>query len=127
MSISITPRAAKRIEEIREAQQIATNVPLRVSVESGGCSGLTYKLDFDAGSASGAGSAPAEGSPSGTTSGPGEQRFMFDGLEIVVDMRSFLYLAGTELDYTDGLEGQGFHFANPNAARTCSCGESFSL
>ena len=52
---------------------------------------------------------------------------MFDGLEIVVDMRSFLYLAGTELDYTDGLEGQGFHFANPNAARTCSCGESFSL
>jgi iron-sulfur cluster assembly protein len=127
MSISITPRAAKRIEEIREAQQIATNVPLRVSVESGGCSGLTYKLDFDAGSASGAGSAPAEGSASGTTSGPGEQRFTFDGLEIVVDMRSFLYLAGTELDYTDGLEGQGFHFANPNAARTCSCGESFSL
>ena len=127
MSISITPRAAKRIEEIREAQQIATNVPLRVSVESGGCSGLTYKLDFDAGSASGAGSAPAEGSPSGTTSPSGEQRFTFDGLEIVVDMRSFLYLAGTELDYTDGLEGQGFHFANPNAARTCSCGESFSL
>jgi iron-sulfur cluster assembly protein len=127
MSISITPRAAKRIEEIREAQQIATNVPLRVSVESGGCSGLTYKLDFDAGSASGAGSAPAEGSASGTTSGLGEQRFTFDGLEIVVDMRSFLYLAGTELDYTDGLEGQGFHFANPNAARTCSCGESFSL
>ena len=127
MSISITPRAAKRIEEIREAQQIATNVPLRVSVESGGCSGLTYKLDFDAGSASGAGSAPAEGSASGTTSASGEQRFTFDGLEIVVDMRSFLYLAGTELDYTDGLEGQGFHFANPNAARTCSCGESFSL
>ena len=127
MSISITPRAAKRIKEIREAQQIATNVPLRVSVESGGCSGLTYKLDFDAGSASGAGSAPAEGSASGTTSGPGEQRFTFDGLEIVVDMRSFLYLAGTELDYTDGLEGQGFHFANPNAARTGSCGESFSL
>ena len=133
MSISITPRAAKRIEEIREAQQIATNVPLRVSVESGGCSGLTYKLDFDAGSTSGAGSAPAEGSPSGTTSASGagsasgEQRFTFDGLEIVVDMRSFLYLAGTELDYTDGLEGQGFHFANPNAARTCSCGESFSL
>ena len=133
MSISITPRAAKRIEEIREAQQIAANVPLRVSVESGGCSGLTYKLDFDAGSASGAGSAPAEGSPSGTTSASGagsasgEQRFTFDGLEIVVDMRSFLYLAGTELDYTDGLEGQGFHFANPNAARTCSCGESFSL
>lgn len=133
MSISITPRAARRIEEIREAQQIATNVPLRVSVESGGCSGLTYKLDFDAGSASGAGSAPAEGSASGTTSASGagsasgEQRFTFDGLEIVVDMRSFLYLAGTELDYTDGLEGQGFHFANPNAARTCSCGESFSL
>ena len=145
MSISITPRAAKRIEEIRDAQQIASNVPLRVSVESGGCSGLTYKLDFDAASASGAASAPAEGSvsdaasasdagsvsdavnASGTTRASGEQRFTFDGLEIVVDMRSFLYLAGTELDYTDGLEGQGFHFANPNAARTCSCGESFSL
>ncbi len=139
MSISITPRAAKRIEEIRESQQIAANVPLRVSVESGGCSGLTYKLDFDAASASsspGGSNATDEmgtGSKSNTTNATGagnasgEERFTFDGLEIVVDMRSFLYLAGTELDYTDGLEGQGFHFANPNAARTCSCGESFSL
>lgn len=134
MSISITPRAAKRIEEIRESQQIAANVPLRVSVESGGCSGLTYKLDFDVtGDADGADAGGvAESADGGAADGTGvsaagEQRFTLDGLEIVVDMRSYLYLAGTELDYTDGLEGQGFHFANPNAARTCSCGESFSL
>ena len=114
MSITVTERASKRIEEIRENGSIAKDVPLRVSVESGGCSGLTYKLDFDK---KGEAPEPTEG----------DQRFEVNGLVIVVDMRSFLYLAGTELDYTEGLEGQGFHFANPNAARTCSCGESFSL
>ena len=111
MAISISERAARRIHEIRQEQNVATETPLRVSVESGGCSGLTYKLDFEP---------TADAAES-------DKRFEEHGIKIVVDMRSFLYLAGTKLDYTDGLTGQGFHFHNPNAARSCSCGESFSL
>ena len=111
MSISITERASKRIDEIRKNQQIPADAPLRVSVVSGGCSGLTYNLDFDA-------SDKMEES---------DKVFEEGGVKLVIDMKSFLYLAGTKLDFTDGLEGQGFHFYNPNAVRTCSCGESFSL
>ncbi len=111
MELSISGRALKRIEEIREQQQVPKDAYLKVGVVSGGCSGLTYDLDFD------------------TEATPQENDHVFevDGLKVLVDMRSFLYLAGTELDYTDGLEGQGFHFNNPNASRTCSCGESFSI
>jgi len=111
MSISITDRAAKRIEEIRQSNNHPEGTPLRVSVVSGGCSGLTYDLDFDA----------------ENVLKDDDKVFEQDGIKLVVDMKSFLYLAGTRLDYTDGLEGQGFHFFNPNAVRTCSCGESFSL
>ncbi len=111
MSISISDRAAERIHQIRVEKQIPEDTPLRVSVVSGGCSGLTYDLDFD-----------SEREPSKE-----DKLFEEHGIKIVVDMRSFLYLAGTNLDYTDGLDGQGFHFYNPNAVRSCSCGESFSL
>lgn len=111
MSISITDRAARQIEEIRRKNNHAEETPLRVSVVSGGCSGLTYDLDFD----------------SQIEMKQGDKIFEEDGIKLIVDMKSFLYLAGTRLDYTDGLEGQGFHFYNPNAVRTCSCGESFSL
>jgi len=111
MSIEITDRAAARIAEIRESHELPKGAPLRVSVVSGGCSGLTYDLDFD------------------IRNGVQEEDNVFEdrGIKLIVDMKSFLYLAGTKLDYTDGLEGQGFHFYNPNASRTCSCGESFSL
>jgi len=112
MSISITDRAADRIKQIREEQQIADDAKLRVGVVSGGCSGLTYDLEFD--------SEPSE-------NGDEDQEFEDKGVNLIVDMRSFLYLSGTELDYTAGLEGEGFHFHNPNANRTCSCGESFSI
>lgn len=111
MSILITERAAQRIHEIRNEQKIASVLPLRVSVVSGGCSGLTYNLDFE----------PSE-SISET-----DKSFEDNGIRVVVDIRSFLYLAGTSLDYSDGLTGKGFHFQNPNAVRSCSCGESFSL
>lgn len=111
MSISITDRAAKRIEQIRRSNNHPDDTPLRVSVVSGGCSGLTYDLDFD--------------NDNGLKDG--DKVFEQDGIKLIVDMKSFLYLAGTRLDYTDGLEGQGFHFFNRNAVRTCSCGESFSL
>lgn len=110
MSISISDQAAKRIEEIRSEQGMDMDTYLRISVVSGGCSGLTYNLDFEQ-----------------SVNESSDKIFEDHGIRLVVDMRSFLYLAGTVLDYTDGLTGLGFHFNNPNAARSCSCGESFSL
>ncbi|MFH5832399.1 HesB/IscA family protein [Halalkalibaculum sp. DA3122] len=112
MSISVSERAANRINEIREEQNIANDALLRVGVVSGGCSGLTYELDFD--------TSPSEEDEK-------EKFFEDKGIRLVVDMRSFLYLSGTTLDFTEGLNGEGFHFHNPNASRTCSCGESFSI
>ena len=82
---------------------------IRVGVEGGGCSGLSYKLEFD------------------NQLKEGDQVFEDKGVKIVVDRKSFLYLVGTELEYTGGLNGKGFVFNNPNANRTCGCGESFSV
>lgn len=82
---------------------------IRVGVEGGGCSGLSYKLEFD------------------NQLKEGDQVFEDKGMKIVVDKKSFLYLVGTELDYSGGLNGKGFVFNNPNASRTCGCGESFAV
>lgn len=82
---------------------------IRVGVEGGGCSGLSYKLEFD------------------NHMKDGDQVFEDKGIKIVVDKKSFLYLVGTELDYSGGLNGKGFVFNNPNASRTCGCGESFAV
>jgi iron-sulfur cluster assembly protein len=112
MSITVSERAADRIHQLEKEKNFAKGVKLRVGVVSGGCSGLTYELDFDEGDVDEA---------------QKDQLFEDNGVKLIVDMRSFLYLSGTELDYTEGLEGEGFHFHNPNATRTCSCGESFSI
>jgi iron-sulfur cluster assembly protein len=82
---------------------------LRVSVVGGGCSGLSYKLDFD------------------NESKPNDQVFEDNGVKIVTDLKSFLYLVDTTLDFSEGLNGKGFYFNNPNASRTCGCGESFAV
>ncbi len=82
---------------------------VRVGVASGGCSGLSYQLDFD------------------TEVKDGDKEFKDKGVRIVVDKKSFLYLVGTELDYAGGLNGKGFSFNNPNSSRTCGCGESFAV
>jgi iron-sulfur cluster assembly protein len=82
---------------------------VRVGVKGGGCSGLMYELDFD------------------NVMTDGDQVFEDNGVKVVVDKKSFLYLVGTELEYSDGLNGKGFVFRNPNANRTCGCGESFSI
>lgn len=82
---------------------------IRVGVEGGGCSGLSYMLEFD------------------NNMKEGDQAFEDKGIKIVVDRKSFLYLVGTELEYSGGLNGKGFVFKNPNASRTCGCGESFSV
>jgi iron-sulfur cluster assembly protein len=107
--ITITDRAAERITEIASREGIGEGQFLRVAVVSGGCSGLTYDLGWD--------SALQE-----KDRVVGEEPF-----RVVMDLKSFLYLDGTTLDFSDGLEGRGFHFHNPQAARTCACGESFSL
>ncbi len=82
---------------------------LRVGVEGGGCSGLSYKMDFDAQMLE------------------GDQLFEDRDVKILVDKKSFLYLVGTVLEYSGGLNGKGFAFNNPNATRTCGCGESFAV
>ncbi len=111
-AIKLTDRAVERIKSIRDQQGLDDNIALRLGVVGGGCSGLSYAIDFDT---------------DPTKALKNDQRFVEQGVSVVIDMRSFLYLAGTELDYTDGLNGKGFHFNNPNASRTCSCGESFAV
>jgi iron-sulfur cluster assembly protein len=83
---------------------------LRVGVKGGGCSGLSYVMDFD-----------------NTIESTDETVEINGGLKVVIDRKSVLYLYGTELDYSDGLNGKGFQWGNPNASRTCGCGESFAL
>jgi iron-sulfur cluster assembly protein len=83
---------------------------LRVGVKGGGCSGLSYVMDFD-----------------NTIESTDETVEIDGGLKVVIDRKSVLYLYGTELDYSDGLNGKGFQWGNPNASRTCGCGESFAL
>lgn len=107
--ISITPNALQKIEGLMSEQGLKKDHFIRVSVVGGGCSGLSYNLDFD------------------NEVKEGDQEFESEGAKIVCDMKSFLYLCGTELDFTDGLNGRGFNFVNPNANRTCGCGESFSV
>ncbi len=101
--------AKNKIEEIRQNGEIGENHFVRVSVASGGCSGLTYQMKFD------------------TENKPDDQVFDDNGVRIVTDLRSFLYLCNTRLEFSGGLTGKGFYFDNPNAARSCACGESFSL
>jgi iron-sulfur cluster assembly protein len=107
--ITITDKAKIKLEALRAEAGLDENHSLRVSVQGGGCSGLSYKLDFD------------------DSELPGDQIFTDKGIRLLVNLKSYLYLAGTELDFSDGLDGKGFHFINPNASRTCGCGESFSV
>ena len=107
--ITISDKAAVKIRELLQGDTYDDSYGVRVSVVSGGCSGLSYKMDFD-------------NQPAVT-----DEVFEDKGLKIMCDRKSFFYLVGTELDFTEGLNAKGFHFVNPNAARTCGCGESFSL
>ncbi|AOM75863.1 HesB/IscA family protein [Pedobacter steynii] len=107
--ITITDKAKIKIDHLMQDSHLDDKYFLRVSVKGGGCSGLSYNLDFD------------------NEEKAGDQFFEDRGIRIALDMKSFLYLAGTELDFTDGLNGKGFNFNNPNASRSCGCGESFSV
>jgi iron-sulfur cluster assembly protein len=107
--ISITDKAKSHVADLRAREGYTDEYNIRVSVKGGGCSGLMYDLDFD------------------NKIDEADQVFEDKGVKILVDKKSLLYLLGTTLDFTDGLNGKGFHFVNPNASRTCGCGESFSV
>jgi iron-sulfur cluster assembly protein len=107
--ITISDKAKARVLNIWKEDQLSENHFVRVSVTSGGCSGLSYNMKFD------------------NQPQINDEVFEDKGIKLVVDAKSILYLLGTELDFSEGLNGKGFYFNNPNASRTCSCGESFSL
>tara|TARA_B110000014_G_scaffold199007_1_gene148282 strand:- start:363 stop:686 length:324 start_codon:yes stop_codon:yes gene_type:complete len=106
--IEVTENAKKRALTLMEEDD-KNNSFIRVGVKGGGCSGLMYELTFD------------------NALIDGDKEFEDNGIKVVVDKKSYLYLIGTTLDYSGGLNGKGFVFINPNADRTCGCGESFSL
>lgn len=108
--IKVSEIAKKKVVELmNEDGYNPQNDFVRVGVKSGGCSGLSYDLKFD------------------NNQQEGDKVFEDNGIKILVDKKSFLYLVGTTLEYSGGLNGTGFVFNNPNAQRTCGCGESFSL
>lgn len=108
--IQVTETAAQQITKLKqEDTKLSADAFLRVKVVTGGCSGMSYKLEFDA------------------QSQPDDKVIENNGVKIVVDKKSFLYLVGMNLDYQGGLNGQGFVFNNPNANRTCGCGSSFGV
>lgn len=106
-AIAVTENAIKEIKRIQEAQNLQGYI-LRLGVKGGGCSGLSYTLGFD------------------SEVRPLDKVVEADGVKVVVDMKSLLYLKGTTLDYSQDMMGGGFRFVNPNAQRSCGCGSSFS-
>ena len=107
--IKITDTAKVRLSDLRDKEGHKKDAGLRVSVMGGGCSGLMYDLDFD------------------NDLKEDDKVFEDKGIKVVVDKKSMLYLVGTSLEYEGGLNGKGFSFVNPNASRTCGCGESFAV
>jgi iron-sulfur cluster assembly protein len=107
--LHISDTAKLELGTLMSSQGLGEEAFVRVSVVAGGCSGLAYDMKFD------------------TESRDDDEVFEDNGMKVVTDARSVLYLFGTTLDYTGGLEGKGFFFSNPNASRTCGCGESFAV
>ncbi|MSP64389.1 MAG: iron-sulfur cluster assembly accessory protein [Ignavibacteria bacterium] len=107
--IFLADRAVDEIKVIREKNNIPTNHGLRISVKGGGCSGLTYVLAYD------------------ENSTDSDHVFELKGQKVFIDQKSMFYLAGTTLDFSDGLNGKGFVFQNPQATKTCGCGTSFGV
>ena len=108
MALQVSDAAIKQVKELKRAQNLPDTVFLRMGVKGGGCSGMSYALEFD------------------TELGPHDKEFEIDGIKVVCDKKSYIYLTGTTLDYVQqGLTG-GFTFVNPNAKSSCGCGSSFS-
>ena len=109
LGVAISEKAAEKIKYFAGKNGITENVGLRVAVKGGGCSGMTYDLDIT--------------DQERDTDKVVEQF----GVKVMVDKKSYIYLVGTELDFSDGLNGKGFVFSNPNATKSCGCGTSFSV
>jgi len=108
MAVAMSEAATKQVKQLKAQQNLPDTVFLRMGVRGGGCSGMSYVLEFD------------------SEKGPHDKEFELDDVKVVVDKKSYLYLNGTTLDYvTQGLTG-GFTFVNPNAKSSCGCGTSFS-
>lgn len=107
-NVQLTPRAARQIRRIRQDEDLSGELYLRVAVEGGGCSGLSYKLGFDHKTRE-------------------DELFESQEVEILIDRRHLMYLEGITIDYPDGLDSRGFTFENPNASESCGCGESFAV
>lgn len=107
--IDITEKAIKQVRRIKEENSIPEEHGLRIGVKGGGCSGLTYNMGFDG------------------TINENDTVIEKDGIKLIIDGKSLFYLSGTILDFSDGLNGKGFVFQNPNATKTCGCGESFGV
>lgn len=105
----VSDNAKAQINNVKSKQSLTDDYFIRVTVTSGGCSGLSYKMDFD------------------NTEQSSDQIFEDNGVKIVTDLKSFLYLFNTTLEFSGGIEGKGFYFNNPNATRECACGESFAV
>ena len=105
----VADSAKTQVSRIKESENLTEDYFIRVSVTSGGCSGLSYKMDFD------------------NELQENDQVFDDNGVRIVTDLKSFLYLCNTTLEFSGGLNGKGFVFNNPNASRECACGESFAV
>ena len=106
--VTLTPNAIKEVKRLQEVQGLG-QAGLRLGVKGGGCSGLSYTVNFD------------------TEIGPYDQTYEVDGIRVIVDMKSAIYLQGTQLDFQKDLVSGQFKFSNPNAAKSCGCGESFSV
>lgn len=107
--VTITEKAVKEIKRIKVENNITEEFGLRIGVKGGGCSGLTYTLGFD------------------PETREGDTVIEQEGIKLLIDGKSLFYLSGTQLDFSDGLNGKGFIFNNPNAIKSCGCGESFSV
>lgn len=113
MSITLTDKAAKEVKRVMTDQEMSfEDFALRVGVAGGGCSGFSYALTFD---------------KKENFNESADQKLTFDGLDVFLDMKSELYLAGTTIDFYEGIEKRGFVFQNPNTKNSCGCGSSFSV
>ena len=106
--VSFTEGAIKELYKLKDQQEISDDYGLRVGVEGGGCSGMSYVLGFD-------------------QKKDGDQEYIIDGIKVFMNKAHGLYLVGMQINYQDGLNARGFTFENPNAASTCGCGTSFSV
>ncbi len=107
--IQISEAAANQIAQVKKNESRPESTFLRIRVIGGGCSGMQYKLDFE------------------TEKKDADKTFTEKGIEVVIDTKSYLYLIGSQLDFSGGLNGKGFYISNPNAKKSCGCGTSFAV